>query len=142
MEKAQNAGFLIKQISEQTDKRINNDLKQHNLTSSQFRAMVILSHASSNITQKNLEEILKVSHATTSGIVAGLNEKGLVKCAFDGDDKREKYIYITDAGLGLLNRIRDGAEKTERLLFKGVEDYEIDNLVKTLKKIGDNLQSE
>lgn len=142
MDKAQHAGFLIKQISEQVDKRINNDMKQHNLTSSQFRAMVLLSHAPADMTQKELETVLKVSHATTSGIVAGLSEKGLVKCAFDGGDKREKFIRITEAGRELLCDIRGGAKKMERLLFKGVEDYEIDNLVKTLKKIGDNLQSE
>lgn len=140
MEKARRAGFLIKQISEQTDKRVNNGLKKYNVTSSQFRTMMLIDMENTVMSQRNLELVMNVSHPTVVGILAGLEGRGLVKCAFDAEDKRIKNVYLTEDGKKLLKGTRASAKEMDETLFEGISEEDIDALLNTLEKIRENLK--
>ncbi len=61
MDKRQYAGFLIKQISEKTDKKIIRTFKKYGVTCSQHRLLVFLDKSGGKSTQKDVETYLEVS---------------------------------------------------------------------------------
>ena len=75
MDKRQYAGFLIKQISEKTDKKIIRTFKKYGVTCSQHRLLVFLDKSGGKSMQKDVETYLEVSHPTVVGLLSGLEKR-------------------------------------------------------------------
>lgn len=142
MDKTQYAGFLIKQISEKTDKRIIRTFKKYGVTCSQHRLLYFLNKSGGKSTQKDLETFLEVSHPTVVGLLSGLENRGLVSCVFDSDDKRMKSVYITDDGIALLKSSRRDAMDAGKEFWKDISDEETDALISILEKLKGNLNND
>lgn len=142
MDKKQYAGFLIKQISEKTDKKIIRTFKKYGVTCTQHRTLMFLNKSGGKSTQKDVETYLEVSHPTVVGILSGLENKGLVSCVFDSDDKRMKSVYLTDEGRLLLSSSRRDAIEAGKGFWKDISDEETDTLIAILEKLKENLNNE
>ncbi len=141
MEKEKNVGLLIKQISEQTARQINRDMRDYNITCSQMRAMLFVAHSDGVVSQKDVEVALQYSHPTVVGILTGLEEKGLIRCAFDAADKRIKNVYITDEAKNLLHHAKITAETFSENAVKGFSECEIETLASLLTRMQENIKN-
>ena len=142
MKNKQYAGFLIKQISEKTDKRIIRNFKKYGVTCTQHRTLVFLEKAGGKSTQKEIETYLEVSHPTVVGILSGLESKGLVQCRRDSDDKRVKRVFLSEEGRKLLQNSLNDAVEMGNVFWKDISDEELEILIGILEKLKENLNSD
>jgi len=72
------------------------------ITVEQWRALIPL-FKSDGLTQGRLCELLSQEKTGVSRLVAALERRGLVRREFSKEDRRVKYIYITDKGRDLVD---------------------------------------
>ena len=99
MEQQRDCGLLMKQIHDEMRKNANNALRPQGITLVQLDALTKLDQApEGQRSLKELEQILHVAQSTAAGIVARLEQKGLVEGFGDAGDRRVKRVKITPAG--------------------------------------------
>ena len=130
---------LFKTISENIQRRRDNDLKEWGLTFTQARVLRVIYSRSGEITQKDIEKGLMVSHAAAHGIISRLIEKGYIGVYDKKDDKRQKVIYITGSGAERVAAIKDKSSLSnpincltydEKVQLKGILTKIIDQIRK------------
>lgn len=92
-------------------------------------------------TQASLAEILDVDRTTLVPMIASMEKQGLLRRERLADDKRASQVWATPRGLALLNKLKPIAGEHDKRLRRGLSDAEVKTLLKTLRKIRDNLVS-
>lgn len=134
-------GYLLKVIQDNAERHANQMFKPVDLTSSQVRVIKFLrGRKGEKTTQKEIEKYLQVSHPTIVGIVQRLESKGFVTTEFDGADKRNKYVYLTQKEEELFQRMRNSHDAYENLLTKGMTEEEVMQLRDLLEKVYNNVK--
>lgn len=139
MQKHLDCGRLIKQIHDEMGKRANNALRSQDMTVVQLEALIQLDAAPEKCCSlKELERQLHVAQSTTVGIIARLEQKGLVKSFSDQIDRRVKLVQITQAGLDCLKKSTEGRNETESTLLSALTETEKEIFYVLLKKVRDS----
>lgn len=133
-------GMLLKQINDKLKITADNSLKESGLTISQTRVMQIIHEKGGEITQKEIEISLQVSHPTVVGIVSRLEKNGYLSCRVDECDRRNKIVSVTDKARQIEKMMYDGRRNVEKRLLKGLSEKEISELRRMLEILYDNMQ--
>lgn len=90
---------LIKKLETNIERRMNNAMKELDMTMTQIRALSILLELSDKqAALKFLERKLMLSQSVTAGIIKRLEQRGYVESFGDSEDRRIKIIKITPVG--------------------------------------------
>lgn len=136
MKEINNCGMLIRQINNALEKRVNNQLKEKDLTFSQMSALIeILNSPAKKLTFKELEKRLSLAQSTTAGLISRLEQKKLVTVSGDSDDKRIKYVEITSLGEKFCKEARQEMEHTEKMLLGNLSTAERESLLAMLEEV-------
>lgn len=136
MEKTWDCGLLLKQINDELRKNANNALRSQGMTLAQLEALVELESAPERQRSlKELEQILHVAQSTAAGIIARLEQKGLVEGFGDAGDRRVKRVRITPAGTACVSTALHFRAETEEKLLSGLTETERDIFYSLLKKV-------
>lgn len=136
MKEMNNCGMLIRQINNALEKRVNNQLKEKDLTFSQMSALIeILNSPAKKLTFKELEKRLSLAQSTTAGLISRLEQKKLVTVSRDSDDKRIKYVEITSLGEKFCKEARQEMERTEKMLLGNLSTAERESLLAMLEEV-------
>lgn len=128
--------MLIRQINNALEKRVNNQLKEKDLTFSQMSALIeILNSPAKKLTFKELEKRLSLAQSTTAGLISRLEQKKLVTVSGDSDDKRIKYVEITSLGEKFCKEARQEMERTEKMLLENLSTAERESLLALLEEV-------
>lgn len=131
-----NCGMLIRQINNALEKRVNNQLKEKDLTFSQMSALIeILNSPAKKLTFKELEKRLSLAQSTTAGLISRLEQKKLVTVSGDSDDKRIKFVEITSLGEKFCKEARQEMEHTEKMLLGNLSTAERESLLAMLEEV-------
>lgn len=118
-------GPLMKKISEEMDRRANMEIKKYNLTLMQTRIILFLAgKEAKTVTQKELENFLRVSHPTTVTIVKSMEAKKIVKTSLDDADRRMKNVKLIWGDEAIYSELERNAENMERKLLAGFSEEE------------------
>ncbi len=140
MKDQNSCGALIKQIHDELEKNANNAMRVYDITMAQCSALMILNRASEKqMALKELERGLRVAQSTAAGIVARLEQKGLVAGFGSLDDKRIKMVRITQQGIECCQRAEQDMEQAETMLLSGLTITEQGIFLSLLKKVRDTL---
>ena len=140
---AEKCAPLIRQINSATEKRINNEMREADLTHAQIcLCFVLIEKEEGHCSLKNLEKHLRLAQSTTLGIVKRSEEKGLVECFPDPDDRRSKSVRITQKGVDLCSQIRSNVQNTESWLLAALTPEEQELFLSLLIKVRNNLCAE
>lgn len=113
-------GVYFKKISEKLERRANCEGDKRDITFSQGKVLWYLhKHEGEDVTMRDIEKFFDCSHATVSGIVSRLVEKGYVAVETDKNDRRAKNVRTTGKGKRLLPRYEDAHRKMEDILLRG-----------------------
>lgn len=135
-------GFLLKVIQENLERHANQMFKTIGLTSSQVRVLGYLrSRGQEPTTQKDIESYLQVTHPTVVGILKRLEQKGFLHCEFDGDDRRKKYVYLTQKEARLHEEMEKSHDRMENLMTSGMSEAQIQQLRTLLLQILENVKT-
>ncbi|MEE8826741.1 MAG: MarR family transcriptional regulator [Eubacteriales bacterium] len=132
---------LLKKIHDRMKTNFDAELKSLGLTFGQMRAMYVLEKSGGQLTQKQIADMLDVSHPTVVGIVGRMEKAGYVVCEKDPDDHRNKIVTLTQLAL---DKGREGGEshrQADARLVAGLSDEEKEVLLGLLNRVYENLEN-
>ena len=131
-----NCGELIKHIHCAMQKNANNELRAEDLTFAQVHLLFTLEQQPKQCClMKELERKMGVAQSTIAGLVKRCAEKGLVGCCEDTEDRRAKYVHITEKGLQVCADTVEKIHRSEERMVKLLTPEEADTLVVLLNKV-------
>ncbi len=111
-------------------------------TPAQSRVLMYLrSRNGGPVSQRELEHHLGVSHTTAKGLVQRLEEKGMVRSAFDSDDGRVKHIYLAEYSARLHEAVRTQSRRIEERMLEGLSPAERAELNRIMQHVFRNIVS-
>lgn len=99
----------------------------------QGRILAILSERES-MTQKELQEMLRIQPGSATEILTKLEEKGMIRRKRDQEDKRRCIIELTEDGREAFNSRRQQEEERSQL-FASLDETEQEELKKLIRKL-------
>ncbi len=111
-------------------------------TPAQSRVLMYLrSRKGGPVSQRELEHHLGVSHTTAKGLVQRLEEKGMVRTAFDSEDGRVKHIYLAEYSARLHDAVRRQSQRIEECMLHGLSPAERAELNRLMQHVFHNIVS-
>lgn len=111
-----------------------------NMTPEQYLVMDILWDEQS-ISQQKIADIIKKDKNSVTKFIDSLEKNNLVCRTIDKNDRRINKIELTEQGLALKNEATEVAIKFMNDTIKGISEKDLDNFVRVLQQIINNLES-
>lgn len=109
-----------------------------NVTRSQW-AMILTVARCPGATQRSIAESLEMSEASAGRLIDRLCGDGLLERRQRHDDRRARAVYLTEAADPLLEKLGKIATETERRMFHGFADEEVDQMRGYMERVYENL---
>ena len=110
-----------------------------NITPEQYLVLDILWEKQS-LSQQNIADIIKKDKNSVTKIIDSLEKKNLVKRVVDKHDRRINKIELTDEAVALEKTTTDVAIKFMNDVVEGIDKQELDNFVKVMLQMKENLE--
>jgi DNA-binding MarR family transcriptional regulator len=105
------------------------------LTPGQGRALSVLERAGQPMRMAELAAALRVVPRSATGVVAGLEEAGLVRRETDPANRRSVLVSLTEAGRGVLDELAEARRQTAEELFGALPADEQRTLLRLLENL-------
>lgn len=134
--KREKVSVLIKRSALIFDKYANQLLTPYQLTSSQFRILLILYKAPAcSIRQVDIETAFSMTNPTVTGLIQNLEKSNLVKRVPNPEDKRSKLLMLTEYAESKREEYISLANELERKMTEGLSESEAEQLAALLTKV-------
>lgn len=128
--------FLLRAVNRRAEKLANQELAKFDLTSTQFRTLMYLSHQPPlTVRQCDLEVFFSKSNPAVTGILNNMEQKDLIRRVCNSADGRSKVLEITEKGLALLPQLDAYRGWMDKLLTENMTEEEKAILIVLLKKM-------
>ena len=128
--------FLLRAVNRRAEKLANQELARFDLTNTQFRTLMYLSHQPPlTVRQCDLEVFFSKSNPAVTGILNNMEQKGLIRRVCNPADGRSKVLEITEAGWELLPKLKCYQGWMDKLLTENMTEEEKAILIVLLKKM-------
>jgi len=118
-----------------------NKVGMENIATSHGDIIVALFN-SENLTLKQLSIRIRRDKSTVTALVSKLVKSGYVKLVVNEQDRRSKYIYLTEKGMRLEKPFIEISNNLNKILLKDLDENEVLILIKLLNKIKINFLNE
>lgn len=135
-------GPLLGYCDHQMMKLMVRKLRQYDVSPMQCRTLTFLYEQQEDVTQKRLQEFLRVKPSTVNGIVDRLVEKGMLTRTPGEKDGRCRILRLTEAGQQFYDDFESITRQIEDLIHRGMDPQETETLRRLLLRAADNLTSE
>ncbi len=136
-------GYKFKRINEMFKARMNEDMKQNDLTFSQMEVLFYLvknqDHA---VNQQELCQAIEVAHPTMIGLINRLEEKEMVQRRVDPENRRNRYIEMTQKAHEVMLRTKYRRDHNDQVITQGMSETEKEELNRLLTMVYNNMQDE
>lgn len=140
MERPPYLSYFIKLLADRQETVFTQNAGPIPVTAPQGRLLMYLeSREGAPVSQRELEHYLGVSHTTVKGLLQRLEEKDLVRTAFDSKDGRVKHAYLTARHAKMSKEIAKLVADFEEKLLAGLSAEERETLRGLLERIYANL---
>lgn len=134
-------GMLIKKIHDAIGKRVNNELREKDLTLAQARVLMEVGDDGGGAKSlKELERRFHVAQPTIAGLVHRLEVKGLVRGYADPEDNRVKLVKLTFEGEKFLETNKRKVDETEERLLSSLTESEKQAFLRMLHTVYDKIK--
>lgn len=136
-------GGLIKRVYLSHRKNIDEKLKEFDLTMSQLDVLILISVANEKkqlIKQRDIERKLNLTNPTVTGLINRLEAKRLIKRCECQEDKRIRYLYVTDKATRINDEMKKIFDQSDLIALNGFNNDEKKELEQYLIRIIDNLK--
>lgn len=130
----------LNNIYKETDAIYNQLAKNHGLSSSAFWLMYIICEEEGKCTQKDLCDQLVFSKQTVHSALMSLENKEFVSLVSSQNDKRNKFIQLTELGTQFAQVHIVPIFQLEQEAFQQLRDEERELLISTNRKFQHNLK--
>lgn len=140
-ERRKDVGVYLKKITERLQAYADKQGFNHDITYAQGKVLFFLhTHAGGECSMKEIETYLDVSHATVSGIISRLAEKGYVMREKSKTDSRAKTVRLTEKEYASFDEMKRRRAELETMLLKGFSENEKETMRKNLERIYNNVR--
>ena len=115
-------------------------VKTTGLYGTQHRILMHLACRHKLPSQKELADHLQITPAAVTGALKKLESDGYIDKSL-GHDNRFNEIQITEKGFQVVERSKEIFDSTERSLFEGFSDEELEMYIQCLEKLKRNIKS-
>ena len=128
-------------------KRVSNLMRHSanatNLTGMQlFILEYLYQHQEQDVFQRDLEAEFHVRRSTVTGILKGMEKKGLIQRLSVEEDARLKRIILTPQAKSLHREVEMAVVRMEKIALRGLSKAEIEVFLEILEKMKANLQED
>ena len=135
-------GPLLGYCDHQMMKLMVRKLRQYDVSPMQCRTLTFLYEQQEDVTQKRLQEFLRVKPSTVNGIVERLEEKHLLTRSISPGDGRCKLLHLTEEGRCFYQEFIAITEEVHRQAERGFTEDEVKLLQSFLVRVAENLSRE
>jgi len=121
--------------------RLDERLRPWGMTQTTWRALWILCSDAERYNQRSLAARLNIETPTLVHIVDRMENLGLLRRVPDTQDRRQKYIEITDAGRALAAEIEGEVLAVRGQMLDGIEAAELAQALTLLGRLLDNAET-
>ena len=135
-------GRLFKQIHFAFEMHGGRLMKALDVTPAQMDLMLLLygkEQKGEEVTQRDIETVLRLSNPTVTGLLNRMEEKGLIRRIRKETDKRCRFIHMTEHGRTYVEKLAFARRQSEAHLVKGMTPREAEELKRLLKIVLSNL---
>jgi DNA-binding MarR family transcriptional regulator len=132
-------GALLKKITLQLRYLADSDMKEWDLTWSQSHVLHHLTRHHGEMSQKELEKELNISHPTMVGLIQRMENKDFVKTRTCDEDHRKKIVTLTAKAASHRQSMWQRMREKEQIMTKGLSEEEVESLICSLEKVYANL---
>ncbi|MCW2248406.1 MarR family transcriptional regulator for hemolysin [Azospirillum fermentarium] len=118
-------GFRLVLLARRWRQAIDAELLAAGLTDAAWRPLIHLHRQGGGMRQKDLAAALGVDGSTVVRLIGLLEERGLLERHDDPADGRAKCLYLTDAGLRLVDTMQTMITAAEETLLSDFSDDEL-----------------
>ncbi len=133
--------FLTNKVAKELADELNRQLLTYGITRSQWIAMYFIDKNES-INQKELADLVGAKESTIAGILNRLENEGLIKREISLEDKRKKFIRLTELGQEKHKIYSEVAENFKDKCVEDIEEEEIEIFVRVLGKMCSQFKTE
>lgn len=133
------APYLMNRIAARWNANMADALKLHDMTTTQMRALAILS-LSSSVTINELSVYTVIEQSTMSRTLDALEQQGLIRRQPRPEDMRVRDVSITEQGRQAFAKVWPTMYELFQQLFDGVEEDEYRAFISTLHRILRNVR--
>ncbi len=133
-------GFVTDTAVKNITENFNRRLEKEGSTRIQWVAMYFLSKAEKPISQKELALLMKIQDPTLARLVDRMERDGLLVRVENIEDKRVKFLELTEKGIVKINELMPIGEKFSELLLENVSREELDVFERVLDKMTHNIE--
>ncbi|HEX4235131.1 MAG TPA: MarR family transcriptional regulator [Caldimonas sp.] len=137
MDRLQQFGFLLKDLSRRYVARFEAHAHEISLTLVQCKALVTLER-NEGVSQARLAELTDVDPMTMVRILDHMEGEGLLERRADPDDRRARRLFLSDKAKPSLAEIWRVAEATRNETFAGISRVDRDAFMNVLEKLHAN----
>jgi DNA-binding MarR family transcriptional regulator len=132
-------GYLARYAHRAFVKALAGEIEPHGILAAQWSVLRILWDIE-GLTQVELAERMRVEKASLTGVVEGMERRGLILRVRNEDDRRKINITLTAQGRRLKSQLLPHAAKINRKATRGMTDAETSQLRGLLAKLIQNLE--
>ena len=89
--------------------------------------------------QKDIAAACHIEQASLTSVLNGMEKKGLIKREMRDGNRRSLYVFLTEKGKELAERINAEFEKIEKEALNGFSEKEKESLNELLSRIHENI---
>ncbi len=141
MKKENNIGFLIHRISNRMRTNFDAQMKKYDLTYSQSQVLFHLKNNGGSMSQRQLQDMMKVSHPTMVGLVQRLEANDFVRTSLDDKDRRNKIVSLSQQAELFSNDVEASRKKNRKKMLKGFDEKEEEELYRLLERVYENINA-
>lgn len=101
--------------------------------------IAVLSQGKEFCYQRNLEDIIGISHAGIANVLKDMETKGLITRKTRPDNKRDKIVSLTQKGEEVLAWHLDRIRRFEEIMYAGISEEELRAHARLTWKMSENL---
>lgn len=131
-----NLSPMFKMITDCIERRANKELQPFDVTLSQIRILFALKTVGEDaMSLKELERVFQNAQQTIAGTVQRLEAKGLVHSLHQEQDKRIKFIQLSEKGNDLCESVEKKIVEIDQTILSGLTPDERKTLLILLRKV-------
>ena len=117
------------------------EIKDTGLTSGQPKVLEYL-RTHDGAVQKEIAAVCNIEPATLTSVLLGMENKNLIVRKMLDGNRRSLYVYLTETGKALAERVVIEFSGIETNAFSGFTDQEKEMLIALLRKVNKNMNHE
>ena len=103
--------------------------------------LFLIEHKNEIISQKDIENHLKLSRATVSDVLNTMEKNGYIKKVASSEDARANNIVLNDIALEMHKKAEEEMEKINKILQQNISKEDLDTFIKVTNLMNENLNS-